>query len=566
GNPIGLIAIGRDITENKRNRTMLEEKTAEQNAILENAIVGIAYLKGRRFVRMNGKMEQIFGYTREEVIGLTTEVHYPSIESYEELGREAYPILASGKAYHTERLMKRKDGTCFWCSLSGKAVDPSSPDDGSIWILQDISKRKRAEEEIKRINQNLESLVAERTRELKQTNERLMAEIAERKWVEEELIKAQKLESLGVLAGGIAHDFNNILSIILGNTEVIGTVLPPGEEAHEQLSVVKQAAIQARGITQQLLTFAKGGAPIKKVVSMPQFIRECVEFSLRGTNVRAEYSLPPDLWRVEIDESQINQVLNNLAINAVQAMPEGGALVVIAGNEVVSRRASAGLQAGRRYLRIEITDHGLGIPEKNLDKIFDPYSTTKESGSGLGLSIVYSIVKRHGGSITVDSTPGKGSTFIIFLPATDRKQTERPAEVEGARPSQPGRILVMDDEAAVSTIAARMLQRLGHQAETVQDGAEAVSAYRQALAKGEPFDIVITDLTVPAGMGGKETIRRLLEIDPQAKVIVSSGYANDPIMSHFADYGFKGVIPKPYLLEELGKTIREVLGGTEEEL
>jgi len=389
-----------------------------------------------------------------------------------------------------------------------------------------------------------------------------VAEISEKKWFEEELFKVQKLESLGVLAGGIAHDFNNILTIILGNIEEARISLPPGKKAGEQLTVAEQAAIKARGITQQLLTFAKGGAPIKKVVSLPQFIRESVDFSLRGANVRAEYSIPSDLWRVEIDGTQISQVLSNLAINAVQAMPEGGTLMVTARNEVVNLNSSE-LHKGR-YIRIEVADQGVGIPQEHHSKIFDPYFTTKESGSGLGLSIVYSVVKRHGGTITVNSAPGKGCTFVIFLPATEKKEAE--PQVEAARKLShiPARILVMDDEEAIGKIAARMLERLGYRVETVLNGAEAVAAYRQALTEDEPFDIVITDLTVPGGMGGKETLKHLLEIDPQAKVIVSSGYANDAIMSDFTDYGFKGVIPKPYMLGELDKTLQELLGGKEE--
>ncbi|MEJ2034461.1 MAG: ATP-binding protein, partial [Deltaproteobacteria bacterium] len=315
---------------------------------------------------------------------------------------------------------------------------------------------------------------------------------------------------------------------------------------------------RAQSLTHQLLTFAKGGAPVKKVIAVPTLVRDAVEFALRGSKVRAESFFPPDLRSIEADESQLNQVINNLALNAIQAMPEGGVLSVAAANVTLRSKNNVCLAAGE-YVRIDIKDQGVGISEEDRGKIFDPYFTTKERGSGLGLSISFSIIKRHGGTITVDSMPGEGSTFSIFLPASKEKPVSLPKEEHQEAVSGVGRILVMDDEETVRDVIAEMLQYLGYRVETEKDGAAAITAYRQALAAGEPFAAVIVDLTIPAGMGGKEAVRHLLEIDPQAKVIVSSGYANDPIMSDFADYGFKGVIPKPYKLDELGKKLGEVL-------
>ncbi|MEJ2032344.1 MAG: ATP-binding protein [Deltaproteobacteria bacterium] len=411
-------------------------------------------------------------------------------------------------------------------------------------------------------NVTLDERVMERTAELQEANARLKAEAEERSRLEGELLKAQKLESLGVLAGGIAHDFNNILTSILGNISLARKSLPPGDKAVQRLDLAEKSSLRARNLAQQLLTFAKGGAPIKKVIILPPLIREAVEFTLQGSRVRAENSFPPDLRPVEADESQMNQVISNLALNAVQAMPEGGILSVAAADITLSSGNDLGLPAGE-YVRIDIKDQGVGIPEEDRGKIFDPFFTTKERGSGLGLSTSFSIIKRHGGTITVVSNPGEGSTFSIFLPASKKKTASPSKEEQQEIVPGFGRIMVMDDEETVREVAAEILEHLGYRAETVKEGAEAIIAYRQAIATGEPFDAVIVDLTVPAGMGGKETIQHLLEIDPQAKVIVSSGYGNDPIMSNYLAYGFKGVVPKPFCLSGLSKTLKEVLNGKE---
>jgi CheY-like chemotaxis protein len=336
--------------------------------------------------------------------------------------------------------------------------------------------------------------------------------------------------------------------------------LPPGDKAAERLAVAEQASMRARGLSQQLLTFSKGGAPITETTVVPPLVREAVGLARRGTTVKEEYSFPVDLWPVEADENQLHQAISNLALNASQAMPEGGILAVAAANETLPPENTMGLPEGE-YVRIALKDLGLGIRPDEQEKIFDPYFTTKERGSGLGLTIAFSIVKRHGGTITVDSTPGAGSTFSIFLPASPKRVAACHPEESGNVVAGTGRILVMDDEKTITEVATEMLQHLGYRVQTVGDGGEAVTAYRQALAAGDPFSAVITDLTVPAGMGGRETVRRLLEIDPRAKVIVSSGYGNDPIMADFAEYGFKGVMPKPYRLTDLSQILREILGG-----
>jgi two-component system, cell cycle sensor histidine kinase and response regulator CckA len=386
----------------------------------------------------------------------------------------------------------------------------------------------------------------------------IVQDITARRKIEEERQKSQRLESIGLLAGGIAHDFNNILTAILGNITLAKMFLPAEDKAAGRLALAEQASIRARSLAQQLLTFAKGGAPIKEIISVPRLIEESAALALRGSMIKGQHLFPVDLWPVEADEGQLLQAINNLTINAVQAMPGGGILEFSATNEILELENEIGLPEGK-YVRIDIKDQGSGIVKEDQQKIFDPYFTTKETGSGLGLTISFSIIKRHGGTITVSSTPGKGTTFTLFLPAAPARESLPAKAEEKDMIAGNSRILVMDDDEAVKEIASEMLQHLGYQVATATDGADAVAAYREAMAAGEPFAAVITDLTVPAGMGGKETVRRLLEIDPEARVIVSSGYGNDPIMSSYGDHGFKGVIPKPYRIEELGSTLQRVI-------
>ena len=555
-----IFSVIRDVTERRQMQEQLEQKAAEQNAILESALVGIAYLRDRKFIWINGKMEQMFGYDRGKVAGQTTECFYPSLESYEELGREAYSRLVAGETYHTERLMRRKDGSLFWCSLSGKSIDPSTPDKGSIWILQDISERKSAEEEIRRINQNLENLVSERARELKKTNERLMAEIEERKWVEEELIKAQKLESLGILAGGIAHDFNNMLTTILGNVSLAMLDIERGAPVYHSLETAETAALRAQDLTKQLLTFAKGGAPVKQTVAIGELVRQSIAFALRGSRTKYDVSLQDDLWFIEADEGQLVQVVHNLVINADHAMPQGGTVVVRCENCTLKDNEAPSVAAGK-YVKIIVRDTGIGIPKDHLLKIFDPYFTTKQKGSGLGLATVYSVIQKHGGRIFAESTLGEGTTFTILLPASDAVAAPT-KPMEDIVPTGAGKILVMDDEAGIRQTACDMLERLGYSSMHAADGESAVKLYREALQDGGPFKAVIMDLTIPGGMGGAETLRKLQEIDPDVKGIVSSGYSNDPVMAEYRKYGFAGVVAKPYRVRELGEVVHRIIRGT----
>ena len=370
-------------------------------------------------------------------------------------------------------------------------------------------------------------------------------------------MRMQKLESLGVLAGGIAHDFNNMLSGILGNISLIGLSISGSGELRACLLEAEKAAQRARGLTQQLLAFAKGGAPVRKVTTLPELVTETATFAARGSGSRCVFAFADGLRLVDIDAGQIGQVVNNLVINAVQAMPDGGDIEIAADNIDIDSDSRVPVAPGP-YVRLRVRDHGLGIRAEHLERVFDPYFTTKEEGSGLGLAASHAIVRNHQGAILVRSTPGEGTTFTVYLPAA-AGLAERGAEAAAPPPQGGGRILVMDDEETLCTLLARILALSGYEAVVTAEGREAVEVYRQALSGGAPFDAVILDLTVAGGMGGLATLEKLLEIDPGVVAIVSSGYSKDPVMAEYARYGFAGVISKPYTVTELQAELHRVL-------
>ncbi len=380
-------------------------------------------------------------------------------------------------------------------------------------------------------------------------------DITERRRMEAEILKGQKLDSIGVLAGGIAHDFNNLLLGVLGNVSVAKTYCRPGEKVAEILDDIEKAALRTKGLTRQLLTFSKGGQPMKEPVSMEQLARDTAHIVLRGSSVTCGYSFPGGLWPVEADQGQLSQALNNIILNSMQSMPDGGAVKISAENVEVAEGAPLPLKPGR-YVKTTIGDHGYGIPGKLLPKVFDPFFTTKQKASGLGLAVTYSIIKKHQGHIGIDSEPGSGTEVHLYLPAAAAEPAGKDKEmiVKGS-----GRILVMDDEELVRDVASEMLNVLGYEAEFAIEGREAVELFSRAKAEGRPFDLVILDLTVPGGMGGKETMQKLLEIDPAVKAIVSSGYSKDMILAEYKKFGFSGVIAKPYRVSEFSKAVKSVL-------
>jgi len=387
----------------------------------------------------------------------------------------------------------------------------------------------------------------------------VIRDISMRKRLEEERLRAGKLESLGFLAGGIAHDFNNILTVMLGNLSLARAEVDDKSDLLERLIEAEKAALQAKDLTQQLLTFAKGGSPLKSTVSVGKLIEESISLALSGARVRPDYHISADLWPVEIDAGQTTRVINNIVINAVQAMPEGGGIEVTAENVELGQDQDNILpvKAGK-YIKISISDQGVGIPDSHICKVFDPYFTTKQTGSGLGLATCYSIIKNHGGYITLESQIGAGTTVYVYLPASLKVMSEMEPKREQLKEGQ-GKILVMDDEVSVRNVVQDMLTFLGYQVIHATEGKEAVALYEQAMAVGETFEVVLLDLTIAGGMGGRQTVENLRVIDPLVKAIVSSGYSNDPVMADYQKYGFSGIVTKPYKVEELSDVINQVI-------
>ena len=379
--------------------------------------------------------------------------------------------------------------------------------------------------------------------------------------LEEELLKIQKLKAVGVLAGGIAHDFNNILFAILGNIELVDfRIAGHDDKATSLLREARKATKRAAKLTQQLLTFSKGGDPVRESILLPELICDSADFVLRGSMISCEYIFAENLWPVNIDAGQISQVIQNIIINANHAMPEGGRINIACTN--IEDSASEPIVSTHKgnFVRITIAATGIGIPHEILNKIFDPYFSTKSNGSGLGLAICHSIINKHDGYITVDSTPGKGTLFTLYLPAAPSAHVRMEEQQEPELVAEiPARIMVMDDEEILRDVAGAQLQAMGHEALLVADGAEALETYQEQQAKGTPVDLVIMDLTIPGGMGGQKAAKKLLEIDPEAQIIVASGYSNDPVMANCTDYGFAASIAKPFEMKELFTILTDVL-------
>ncbi len=515
---VGIAGVGRDITENERSKEALAAEKERLAVTLRSIGDGVMTTdtEGRIFL-MNKVAGELTGWDHDDALGrVITEVF--NIEGIRGAG-------LSDQANGGEK----EDAKCALLkSLDGKNTR--------------LIEYKRAP--IREKNGKITGKVL------------VFSDITERRKSEEERLKWQKLESIGVLAGGIAHDFNNILTAIIGNIS-IAKLLATNEKVRERLEKAEKASNRAKDLTRQLLTFSKGGGPVKKTVSIGELVKENVDFAVRGAGVRCQYLMPEGIWQVEVDDGQISQVVQNLIINANQAMPMGGAITVRAENLTVSSTGVLPVKPGR-YVKISVSDTGAGIPEDILPRIFDPYFTTKQHGSGLGLATAYSIMKRHGGYINAESRPASGTTFYLYLPASDKKSEEKTTR-DNTRPER-RRVLVLDDDEMVREVAAKMLVSLGYEAELCQDGAQAVEAYRRAFTKGNPFDAVIVDLTIPGGMGGKQCMEQLRQINPDVVAIVSSGYSDDQILFNYRDFFFKGMVSKPYRIEEFSKVLRKTIG------
>lgn len=520
---VGGMMLAEDITERVKAKRALQEEKDRLAVTLRS--IGEAVVttdtKGR-VTMMNRVAEELTGFKQEEAVG-------------QDIGKVLNIINpATGESYYGSLYYKRD----------------KAPVEISNHILVAKNGRRR------RISANGAPIIDKDGQYMGEVL--VFRDITEKQRIEEEMAKSSKIQSLGVLAGGIAHDFNNLLTVILGNISLAKAVVETGcSDIGNLLEEAEKGALQAKALTQQLLTFAKGGIPVKRVVDIAEVVKEATGFALSGSNVKCRFAIPPEVWSCEVDVGQVHQVINNLVINAVQAMPGGGEIVVGLENVFINEGCNLPLPKGR-YVKITVMDRGVGIPHEYRDRIFDPYFTTKATGSGLGLATAYSIIKNHNGYIGVDSKVGEGSTFYVYLPASD-KIVKSPDEVDLSVPHQAGRILVMDDEFSVREVIVNMLAAMGYEVEQAKDGQEAIDKYRQAMMEGKRFDMVIMDLTVPGGMGGKEAIRELLQLDPEVVAVVSSGYSSDPIMGDYQTWGFKDIIIKPFGIKELEKTLLRVM-------
>jgi signal transduction histidine kinase/ActR/RegA family two-component response regulator len=428
----------------------------------------------------------------------------------------------------------------------------------------DVTRRVRAEHDLteakkalRKAHDELAARVSERTRELEQTNQRLRVEIDQRQQAESELLRARQLESLGVLAGGIAHDFNNFLTIVQGNVALAKTRLPADNSAQGVLDQAHEACQRAASLSNQLLTFAKGGAPVRRVTSISDILRSAVDLVSAGSPAALTLRVAEDLWPADVDPEQIRQVFHNILLNAREAVSDEGHIDIRAENMTLSGKSRV-RQPGP-YVRIVVQDDGSGIAPEILPKIFDPYFTTKSAGTGLGLATAYAIVARHRGHIGVESTPGVTTRFTVDLPASPSSELEENTPNETIVTGS-GRILAMDDNDTLRSLLAQLLERLGYEVECARNGTEAVSIFEKAQASQRPFHAVLLDLTIPGGMGGVATAAKLRQLDRSAKLIVSSGYSDAPVMSDYSRYGFDAIIPKPWSLPGLSRTLKRVLG------
>lgn len=533
GNPNLFMAVVRDISERKKMEKALAAEKERLSVTLRSIAESVISvdIKGN-VVFMNEVAEQLTGWTQAGAIGK------PLCDVLNVVDSKNKPI-----ACHeiVNDVIKKGDISCTITIDEGILI---AKDETEKIIDQSCAP-------IRDKDNNILGVVI------------ILRDITDKQKLEKELFKATKLESIGLLAGGIAHDFNNILTGITSSLFMAKMSLDKDSTIYKFINEAEKAAFRATKLTNQLITFAKGGAPIKESQSIREIIEEAVGFSLSGSNIDCELKLPENLWAIEIDRGQIDQVITNLIINAEQAMPEGGTITLNAENIVIGdsipkdTTAFLPLNPGN-YIKISVKDEGSGIRPEDLESIYDPYFTTKDNGSGLGLTICYSIIRKHNGFIYAKSRMGVGTTFHVFLPVSGKKAKKIEQKEEETPLTGTGKILVMDDEEVVRITAGQILKSLGYKVDYAKDGSDAIRVYKKAM-ETEPFDVVIMDLTVPGGMGGMEAIEKLIEIDPDVKAIVTSGYSHDPIMANFKEHGFSGVITKPYMVEEFNAVIRRVI-------
>jgi PAS domain S-box-containing protein len=514
-----------DMTAKLATEQALRESEARYRELFENAVGGVyRATPDGRFIAVNPAMARLHGFdSPEEMLAWNQRerggIAYAHAEEHQ---RFIELLQRQGKVENFESRIIDRHGHTLWISETSRAVH-----DEQQRLLY---------------------------------YEGFVTDITARRRLEAELMRASKLEAVGILAGGIAHDFNNILTVVLGNVTLAEMDTATDSSVRRMLHDAKRATMRARDLTQQLLTFAKGGDPVRTAVSLPELLRESVEFAMHGSKSRGVFELAEGLWQANADKGQLGQVVQNLAINAVQSMPQGGTVRIRAANARLAAGAVGRLPAGD-YVEISVADTGMGIAPDHLTKIFDPYFTTKQQGSGLGLATVYSIVRKHQGHIEVESRLGEGAVFRLWLPAVHQPEPVIPVEAAPLAALRV-RVLFMDDEQPIREMARLFMARLGADCVGAPDGQSAVQAYREAMAAGTPFDVVVMDLTVPGGMGGREAMEQLRQIDPQVRAVVSSGYSRDPVLARYREHGFCAVLPKPYGLEQLRKVLDQAAAKT----
>lgn len=517
------ILIVRDVTEAVRARDAFVRQRIYFSQLFANAPVGIVLLDKKSLVLdVNKFFEKMFGYCREEVVGKDLDSVLAPDEFYEH-ARKFTRKVDSGERVAGEAKRKCKDGTSLQVRIQGFPIYIRDRVSGVIGLYEDITEKKR---------------------------------------LEQELVKSEKLESIALLAGGIAHDFNNLLAGIMANISLVRFYEQKNKQVLTVLTKAENACLRARDMTQQLLTFSKGGEPVRKVFHFEEPLRQTVEFSLTGSDVSCSLDIEDNLRPLQADLGQINQVVQNLIINAVQAMPGGGELIVRAENADIGEDTVLPLDPGH-YVLLWVRDNGVGISAEEQERIFDPYFSTKQGGSGLGLAIVFSIVKKHGGWVQVFSERGRGTDFYVYLPAAEAEEITNENEhlEEPAAEWEKASVLFLDDERELAEVTCSLLEEIGYEVVAVPDGQEAIEEYCRAFFKGDKFDVVIMDLTVPGNMGGREALQKLLQVDPEVRAVSSSGYSSDPVMSRFSDFGFKAALVKPYKIEELDAVIQELVRG-----
>ncbi len=528
GKPVCLATIS-DVTLKKRAEEALQiERDRAQQYLDIAGVILLGLAPDQAITLINRKGCELLGYAQEELIGKNWfDTVLPEAER--EMVKAVFARLIKGElepVEHVENYVHTRSAEKRLISWNNALVrDAEGNIHGTLSSGEDITDSKRLAEEQQRV---------------------------------------EKLESVGLLASGIAHDFNNILTAILGNISLARMEAEPDSEIQKILEETERASLRASELAGRLLTFSRAEPPVKKLVCLAELLRDTAGTALRRSNVKCAFSIPADLWTAEVDAGQVSQVIHNLVINALQAMPAGGTIELLAKNMALIETQALGRSLPIKegdYVRISVADHGGGIPAEHLDKIFDPFFISRRKGNGLGLATAFSIARQHGGHLSVESKPGSGSTFYLYLPAFTQTTAPRQDKKEAMKATGKVRILVMDDEKAVRTVAGRMLKHLGHDdVEFASDGAEAVRLYKAAMESGNPFSVAILDLTVPAGMGGDVAISKLLKIDPGVKAIVSSGYADESAIVSYSDYGFSGVVAKPYTIEELGKVLQDAMG------